>query len=239
MFTTRPELSGDLGMVASTHWLASQSGMAVLEAGGNAFDAAVAAGFVLHVVEPHLNGPGGDMPVVAWSAAQRAPLVICGQGVSPAAADPQVFADLGLDRVPGTGLLPACVPGSFGAWMLMLRDHGTMRLRDVLQYAVGYARHGFPVLPSISETIGRVAGLLTDHWPTSRDVWLPGGRVPATGSRLTNPDLARTLERIVEHAEASASGREEQVEAARACFYGGFVAEAVAEFYAREAMDVT
>ena len=239
MFTTRPELSGDHGMVASTHWLASQSGMAVLEAGGNAFDAAVAAGFVLHVVEPHLNGPGGDMPLLAWSAARGAPFVVCGQGVAPAAATPEAFADLGLDRVPGTGLLPACVPGSVGAWMLLLRDHGTMRLRDVLQYAVGYARHGFPVLDTIAATIGRVERLLADHWPTSREVWLPDGRVPAAGTRMANPDMARTLERIVEHAEATASGREEQVEAARACFYEGFVAEAIADFYAGEAMDVT
>ncbi len=238
-FTTRPELTGDHGMVASTHWLASQSGMAVLEAGGNAFDAAVAAGFVLHVVEPHLNGPGGDMPLLAWSAARGEPLVVCGQGVSPAAATAEAFTELGLDRVPGTGLLPACVPGSFGAWMLLLRDHGTMWLRDVLQYAVGYARHGFPVLGTIHATIGRVERMLTDHWPTSRDVWLPGGAVPPVGSRLANPDLADTLERILAHAEATATGREEQVEAARACFYEGFVAEAVADFYAREAMDVT
>ncbi|WP_432476439.1 gamma-glutamyltransferase family protein [Nocardioides sp. GXQ0305] len=238
-FTTRPELTGDHGMVASTHWLASQSGMAVLEAGGNAFDAAVAAGFVLHVVEPHLNGPGGDMPLLAWSAARRAPFVVCGQGVAPAAATPDAFADLGLDRVPGTGLLAACVPGTFGAWMLLLRDHGTLRLRDALRYAVGYARHGFPVLGNIAATIGRVEGLLTDHWPSSRDVWLPGGRVPEVGSRMTNPDLARTLERIVEHAEATTSDRDEQVEAARRCFYEGFVAEAIAELYAGEAMDVT
>ena len=152
-FTTRPELSGHVGMVASTHWLASQSGMAVLEAGGNAFDAAVAGGFVLHVVEPHLNGPGGDLPVVAWSAAAGRPLVLCGQGTAPAAASIDAFEALGLDLVPGTGLLPACVPGSFGAWLLMLRDHGTMRLRDVLQYAVGYARHGYPVVPGIAQTI--------------------------------------------------------------------------------------
>jgi gamma-glutamyltranspeptidase/glutathione hydrolase len=239
VFTTRPELSGHVGMVASTHWLASQSGMAMLEAGGNAFDAAVAAGFVLHVVEPHLNGPGGDLPIVAWSASSRTPLVCCGQGVSPAAATAGHFAGLGLDRVPGTGLLPACVPGSFGAWMLMLRDHGTMRLRDVLAPAIGYARHGFPVLPGITRTIGTVEQLLTQHWPSSRDVWLPGGRVPAAGSRLTNPDLAGTLERIVAEAGAAATDREGQVEAARACFYEGFVAEAIAEFYATEAMDVT
>src|SRR6188508_1916299 len=119
-FTTRPELRGTVGMVASTHWLASAAGMAVLERGGNAFDAAVAAGFVLQVAEPHLNGPGGDLPVVLWSAAERRVRVVCGQGTAPAAATPAAFADLGLAAVPGTGLLAAVVPGAFGAWTLML-----------------------------------------------------------------------------------------------------------------------
>ncbi|MDQ3431607.1 MAG: gamma-glutamyltransferase, partial [Actinomycetota bacterium] len=73
-------------MVASTHWLASASGMAVLEAGGNAFDAAVAAGFVLQVVEPHLNGPGGEVPIIGWDARVGAPFVVAGQGPAPAAA---------------------------------------------------------------------------------------------------------------------------------------------------------
>src|SRR6187200_1972768 len=120
-FTTRPELSGSFGMVASTHWLASGAGMSVLERGGNAFDAAVTAGFVLQVVEPHLNGPGGDLPIVAWSAASGEPFVVCGQGVSPVRASVALLRDeLGLDVVPGTGLLPACVPGAFDGWLLML-----------------------------------------------------------------------------------------------------------------------
>src|SRR3712207_7418557 len=87
-FTTRPELVGTVGMVASTHWLASQSGMAVLEAGGNAFDAAVAAGLVLHVVEPHLNGLGGDVPVIGCAAGSGEPFVLSGQGTAPALATP-------------------------------------------------------------------------------------------------------------------------------------------------------
>src|SRR5579862_3677892 len=113
IFTTRPELRGTFGAVASTHWLASAAGMAVLERGGNAFDAACAAGFVLQVVEPHLNGPGGDVPILVWSAKRRRPEAICGQGVLPAAASIERFRSLGLDLVPGTGLLPAVVPGSF------------------------------------------------------------------------------------------------------------------------------
>src|SRR6185437_7719560 len=113
-FTTRPELSGTFGMVASTHWLASAAGMAVLERGGNAFDAAVAAGFTLQVVEPHLNGPGGDLPALVWPAG-GAPRVLCAQGPAPGAATIERYHDeLGLDLVPGTGPLAAVVPGSFG-----------------------------------------------------------------------------------------------------------------------------
>ena len=141
-FTTRPELAGTFGMVASTHWLASAAGMAVLEHGGNAFDAAVAAGLVLQVVEPHLNGPGGEVPVIAHHAGRGETFVLCGQGTAPAAATPEAFAALGLDLVPGSGLLAACVPGSLGAWMLMLREFGTFWLRDVLGYAIGYAAGG-------------------------------------------------------------------------------------------------
>ena len=121
-FTTRPELSGTFGMVASTHWLASAAGMAVLEGGGNAFDAAVAAGLALQVVEPHLNGPGGDLPVIFWSAERGEPLVLCAQGVSPAAATIDRYRSLGHELVPGTGLLAACVPGSFGGWVRLLRE---------------------------------------------------------------------------------------------------------------------
>lgn len=226
-------------MVSSTHWLASQSGMAVLESGGNAFDAAVASGLVLQVVEPHLNGPGGEVPILGWDQRESAPFVVCGQGVAPAAADIDAFEARDLEMVPGTGLLPAVVPGAFGAWMLLLRDYGTMPLREVMQYAIGYARDGFSVLPRVADAAESVSELFTEHWSTSSDVWLPGGRAPRAGSLFRNPDLARTYTRIVEEAEAKSSGREEQIEAARSCFYEGFVAEAIAAFYATEVMDVT
>src|SRR6201996_4071939 len=174
-FTTRPELAGTFGMVASTPWLAAASGMAVLEQGGNAFDAAVAAGLVLQVVEPHLNGLGGEVPVIAHHAGRQETFVLCGQGPAPAAATPTAFAQLGLDLVPGSGLLAACVPGAFGAWMLLLRDYGTLRLRDVMDYAIGYAAGGYPLLPSISWAIASVADLFRDYWPTSAEVYLSGG----------------------------------------------------------------
>ena len=83
MFTTRPEIRGTFGVVASTHWIASQVGMAMLERGGNAFDAAVAAGFCLQVVEPHLCGPAGEVPIIFHSAATGKIEVLCGQGPAP------------------------------------------------------------------------------------------------------------------------------------------------------------
>ncbi len=239
-FTTRPELAGTFGMVASTHWLASAAGMAVLERGGNAFDAAVAAGLVLQVAEPHLNGPGGEVPVIAHHAGRQETFVLCGQGPAPAAATPEAFGDLGLDLVPGSGLLAACVPGAFGAWMLLLREYGTLRLRDVMDYAIGYAAGGYPLLPAISWGIASVADLFRDHWPSSAEVYLPGGQVPAPGSRFANPALAATYRRILDEAEAASGDRDEQIEAARRAYYEGFVAETIAAYLASaEVMDVT
>ena len=127
-FTTRPEIEGTFGVAATTHWIATAVGMSVLEKGGNAFDAGVATAFTLQVVEPHLNGPGGDVPVILYDAKQGKPQVICGQGPAPAGATIAYFRKLGLDMIPGTGLLAACVPGMFDTWMLLLRDYGTMHL---------------------------------------------------------------------------------------------------------------
>jgi gamma-glutamyltranspeptidase/glutathione hydrolase len=226
-------------MVSSTHWLASAAGMAVLERGGNAFDAAVAAGFVLQVVEPHLNGPGGEAPILAAPAGQGRVLVVNGQGPVPAAATIEQFRDLGLGLIPGTGLLAACVPGAFGAWMLLLRDHGTVWLRDVLEPAIGYAEAGFPAIPRIGGAIRAMERLFRDHWPSSAEVWLADG-VPAPGGRLRNQALAATWRRLLTEAEAASPDRDGQIEAALAAFYEGFVAEAIAGYLATaEVMDVS
>lgn len=224
MFTTRPELAGTFGMVTSTHWLASAAGMAVLERGGNAFDAAVAAGFTLQVVEPHLNGPLGDMPLIFASAGGR-PTVLCGQGPAAAAAVPEAFA--GLDRIPGTGPVAACVPGSTEAWLLLLRDHGTLSLADVLQYAIGYAADGFPLVPQVVATIEGVAETFTRDWPTSAELWLPGSRTPRPGTLFRNPALAATYRRLVTESERDGGSRELQLDAARRTWREGFVAQAV------------
>src|SRR5437868_770359 len=196
-FTTRPEIDGTFAVVTSTHWIATAVGMSILERGGNAFDAAVATAFTLQVVEPHLNGPGGDVPVILHDVRKGKVEVevICGQGPAPAGATIAHYRDLGLDLVPGTGLLAACVPGTFETWMLLLRDYGTMRLADVLAPAIAYAGEGHPLVERASATIATVESLFREHWSSSAAVYLPGGQVPAPATLFTNAALARTYRR--------------------------------------------
>lgn len=228
-FTTRPTLTGTLGMVSSTHWIASQTAMAMLEQGGNAFDAAVAGGFVLHLVEPHLNGPGGDMPAIIATGEDPSPIVLCGQGPAPAGATVQHFREHGMDRIPGGGPLAAAVPGAFDAWMQLLRDYGTMRPAQVLAPAQHYARHGHPLVPRVSATIAAVQDLFRDDWTTSAELWLPTGRPPAPGALFCNPAWAQTLDRLVAASDGAPS-REAGIDAVRAAWSQGFVAEAVDQF---------
>jgi gamma-glutamyltranspeptidase/glutathione hydrolase len=241
VFTTRPELAGTFGMVASTHWLATAAGMAVLEAGGNAFDAAVATGFALHVVEPHLNGPGGEVPVVfarggSGEGAGSGPTVLSGQGVAPAAATIEAYTELGLELVPGTGLLAATVPGAFGAWLTLLRDHGTQPLDAVLRFAIEYAETGHPIVPRVAATVASVSEHFRTHWPTSAATWLSSdGAAPAAGSLVRNPVLASTYRRLLDAARGPS--REAQIDAALAAWYSGFVAEEIDRFCRSPVMD--
>ncbi|SCD94070.1 gamma-glutamyltranspeptidase / glutathione hydrolase, partial [Streptomyces sp. IgraMP-1] len=239
MFTTRPTLQGTFGMVSSTHWLASQSAMAVLEDGGNAYDAAVAAGFVLHVVEPHLNGPAGEVPLLL-APHDGEVQVLCGQGVAPAGASAAHYRSLGLDLVPGTGPLAAAVPGAFDAWMLLLRDHGTRSLAEVLTYAIGYAEDGHAPVERVTATVETVRDLFTTEWTSSAEVYLPGGEAPAPGELFRNPALAATWRRLIAEAEeAGGADRVAQIEAARAVWRTGFIAEALVRQAARPTMDTT
>lgn len=235
-FTTRPELKGTFGMVSSTHWLATQCGMAILEEGGNAFDAAVAAGFVLQVVEPHLNGLGGEVPMVLWDATRRRAEVICGQGPAPMAASVELMRSLGLDEVPGTGLLAACVPGAFGGWMALLRDHGTREFEAVLRFAIAYAESGFPLGPRATDVIRAVEPLFREHWRSSANVYLGGG-APVPGAMFKSRDLAATYKRLIAESKVTRGDRETRIEAALNAFYGGFVAEAVERHCGQVLMD--
>lgn len=229
MFTTRPELRGTFGMVSTTHWIASAVAMSILERGGNAFDAAVAGGLTLQVVEPHLNGPAGEVPVLVYDAADDRVEVIAGQGPAPAGASIERFEELGLDRVPGTGLLAACVPAAFDTWMRMGLERGRLELRELIEPAIAYANDGVPVVPKMAATIAGVEQMFRGDWTTSAALWLRDG-LPEPGGWLTNPVLASTYARILAEAEAATSDRDGRFQAARDVFYRGFVAEAIATF---------
>jgi gamma-glutamyltranspeptidase / glutathione hydrolase len=239
-FTTRPEIDGTFGVVTSTHWIATAVGMGILERGGNAFDAAVATAFTLQVVEPHLNGPGGDVPVLLYDVRKSKPELICGQGPAPAGATIAHYKSEGLDMVPGTGLLAACVPGMFDTWMLLLRDYGTMKLADVLTAAIGYAQNGHPLVERANATIRTVEKLFRDHWPTSAAIYLKDGKPAETGKLFTNKTLAATYTRVLKEAASAGGDRVAQIEKARKVWSQGFVAQAIDRFCRTQAvMDVS
>lgn len=223
-FTTRPEIRGTFGVATSTHWIASAVAMSILEKGGNAFDAAVACALTLQVVEPHLNGPAGDMPAIFHSVRTGKTEVLCAQGVAPACATIAHYRAQGLTLVPGSGLLATVVPGAFDGWMLMLRDHGTMGLREVMQPAIDYARDGHPVLPRVADTIAGLADFFATEWPSSAEVWTPGGRVPEAHMLFKNPDLAATYDRL---AASKGDTRAARIDEARRQWREGFVADAI------------
>lgn len=229
-FTTRPEIRGTFGVATSTHWIASAVGMSILEKGGNAFDAAVATALVLQVVEPHLNGPAGDMPAIFHSTETGETKVLCAQAVSPAAATIEHYKAQGLTLIPGSGLLSTVVPGAFDGWMLMLRDHGSMSLREVLEPVIFYARDGHPMLPRVANTIAGLQEFFEAEWPTSAAVWTPNGDAPKAHELFKNPDLARTYERLVEAGEAAGEDRVAQIDAARNEWREGFVADAIFDY---------
>lgn len=226
LFQARPDLSGSFGMCSSTHWTASATAQAVLERGGNAFDAAAAGAFVLHVVEPHLNGPGGDL-VALIAPAGAEPETLVGQGPAPMGASIEHFENEGLTMVPGAGGLAAAVPGAVDAWLMLVRDHGTWELEEIFSFAIDYARRGHALLPKAAATIRSVADLFREQWPTSAAQWLAGGAVPKAGSIVRNPAYARTLERLQE--SAIGETREARIDAARREWREGFVARAIDE----------
>jgi gamma-glutamyltranspeptidase/glutathione hydrolase len=228
-FTTRPEILGTFGVATSTHWIASAVGMSLLEKGGTAFDAAAGMAFALHVVEPHLNGPFGDMPALIRLAGEDTPRVVCGQGVAPAGATIAHYRSEGLEMIPGSGLLATVIPGAFDAWMLMLRDHGRLPLRDILAPAIHYARHGHPLLPRVADTIAGLGDFFREEWPTSFATWLPGGVAPKANRLFCNPDLADMWDRLLTEAE-TAPARTAQIDAARRTFSQGFIAEAIDDY---------
>jgi gamma-glutamyltranspeptidase/glutathione hydrolase len=159
--------------------------------------------------------------------------VLAGLAAAPRGASVASYRALGLDLVPGSGLLAATVPGAFDAWLLLLRDYGTWEFDAVLEFALHYADSGYPVLPVVARTIGRVETLFREHWPTSADVWLT-----ATADSIhTRPTWAGTLRRLI--ASGTGASRVERIDAARTEWRTGFVAAAIDEFVREPVRDST
>ncbi len=225
----RPILHGYGGAIAAGHHLATQAGASVLAAGGNAADAACATGFALQVLEPHMNGPAGEVPILVYRARDDRTFAISGQGTAPAAATCERFASLGIDRIPGDGLLAATVPAALDAWCLLLAEFGTMTLEQVLSPARSLAERGFPMYPFLRSVLSFCERRFSEEWPTSAALYLP---LRPVGERQTNPALATFLDSLVAAERESGGGRETRIRASRDSFYRGRAAEEIEKFLA-------
>ncbi len=241
MIAGRLEVSGWFGAVASTHWLATQAAMGVLERGGNAFDGAVVAGLVMQVAQPHHNGPAGDVAIMLHEADTRRISSVCGQGPAPAAATMDHFSALGLDMIPGTGMLSAVVPGAFDAWMHLLAEHGTIELAEALGPAITYAENGVLVDQRLHDTLRAAAPMFCRYWPTSAAMYLDeDGKPPPVGALLANPTLGAIWRRLIDETAQSAPDRAGRIAAAREIWSDGFIADAIDTFCAKtRVMDVS
>ncbi len=211
----RPVIMGTNWMISSGHPLASQAGAAILEKGGNAVDAAVAANAVLGVVRPHMCGLGGDAFMILYWAKDGEIKILNASGRSPYQASRDFFAGQGLDKIPQNGILTATVPGAVDGWSAALEKFGTLPLQALLQKAIAYASQGFPVYKELSETIAESAPLLKKS-PDAERIFLPHGRPPGEGDLLVQPELAESLRKVAQ------GGRE--------AYYRGEIGKAIVQF---------
>ncbi|HXG09377.1 MAG TPA: gamma-glutamyltransferase family protein [Gemmataceae bacterium] len=236
-FTTRPVYMGTHGVIASGHYLGARAGMRMFDRGGNAIDAAVASGFALAVLEPQSNGIGGEVPILVYTAKEKKPVAISGQGWVGKAATVEWFRQNKIEVIPGDGFLPATVPAAFGSWAFALMRFGTLTLKDVLEPAIDYAASGFPVYPTLREALASVAQRFREEWLSSAAIFLPNNRVPEVGEVLRNPDWAATLKKVVEvEMRERQRGREGAIQAAIDYWYQGEPAERIVTFMQQNAV---
>jgi len=221
---------GTRGAVTSSNYLASNAGFEILLAGGNAIDVAVATGLALHVVEPHMNGIGGETPILIYSARENRVYAVSGQGYAPEAAKLDFFQDQKISVIPGDGFLPATVPASFDAWVAILSKFGTMSLGQVIRPALRLAEAGFPVYPRLQRNIRQHAQRYRTEWPTTERVFLYDGMAPEVGQVLKQSDLANTFRKLTDAEESKGSDRVAGLRAARDLFYRGEIARRIVEF---------
>jgi gamma-glutamyltranspeptidase/glutathione hydrolase len=238
--TTRPVVSGTQGVVAAGHPLVSMAGMRMLLAGGNAFDAAVAAGFAAAVVEPTASYTlCGECVAVVHDARRGETHAVSGQGTAPALATVARFRERGLDRIP-TGPGPQAhlsftVPGAVDAYLTVLETYGTRTVGEVLAPALHYAEHGFPMYEYMQRllAIPETRSQFDVYPPGGTAVFYPDGRMPEVGELFVQPALGATLRRLVEAATRARGHRMAGIVAARERFYRGDIATAIGGFSER------
>lgn len=184
------------GMIATSQPLASAAGLRILEAGGNAFDAAIAASSVLSLVEPHMTGLGGDLWALFWSADEGRLVGLDASGRAGALSTPERIRADGFDRMPGSGPQAVTVPGAIAGWGALNERYGSMPLGEILQTAIGLAEDGFPVSPIIAEQWAAQTEKLRRDPGAAATFLVDGDRAPAVGEWFRNPDLARSLRMI-------------------------------------------
>lgn len=229
----RPALMGTRHMVAAGHYLAAQAGLQVLEAGGNAVDAGVAAGIALGVLQSDIVNVAGVAPILLRMAGDGIVLEVSGLGHWPRALPPRFFMERHGGTIPH-GVLRTVVPAAPGTWIAVLERFGTLSFGDVAQFAIRFARDGFPMHAVMARVVEEYAESYR-RWPTSAAIYLPGGRPPVVGVPFVQADLGRTLQYMVDQERAaSGRGRAAGLKAARDAFYSGDIAHAILDFHRRE-----
>ncbi len=230
-FTTRPVIMGTRGVVTSGHYLATAAGFRIMEQGGNAIDAAAAMCFCLNLLEPHMNGIGGEVPTLVYSAKEQKAFAISGMGWSPKAFTIDWCREHGIDLIPGDGYLPACVPAVVDTWATAVARFGTMSFSKVLQPAIELAENGFPVYQGLHDNLSANRLKYIELYPTTAEIYCPDGRAPEVGEVIRNPDFAGTLKTLCDAEDQAQSwGRVAAIEAARDIFYKGPIAERIVQF---------
>ena len=230
----RPAIAVTRHAIAAGHYLAATAGFDILQAGGNAVDAGVAAGIALGVLQSDLVNVAGVAPIMIYLAEKREVVTIAGLGPWPKALDPELFMREHGGKIP-IGVLRTVVPAAPDAWITALRRYGTMSFGEVAAAATRLARDGFPMYPLMAASLEKHAERHA-MWPSSAAVYLPGGKVPQTGDVFRQTDLGASLQYMADEEKAAACrsangrGREKGLEAARDAFYRGDIAKKIVAF---------
>lgn len=227
----RPLITGTTHMVSSGHYLATAAGYRILEQGGNATDAGVAAGIVINVTLPQYTGFGGVAPIIVHDAQRQETATIAGLGRWPKAASIEYFQQHAGGDLP-SGILRTVTPAAADAWITALKLYGTMSFEHVVTPALELAEKGFPIPASLQRPLaGLFAQATANGWTTTLEAFFPGGKPLGIGDVLVQSDLARTFKRVIQAERENASqGREEALQAARDFFYKGEIAEEMVRF---------